>query len=271
MTVALSQPQTSFLVTNQAPTHAEAPIHKYQEDRDPEGKAFFEDCHQSGRPYIDYHEASRCFRYVYFNRIKPPTPKLMGRLNTLAEQFNLLHYHVLTGHILADCFGDLDSIPYQGRLSDISGEWPPEKVQWFVYRLSGLLPSFDRRAVIESMVAKAARDGYYVRCFQCPYGDMELQDDFEKAYSAWCTENGTPYVVYSAEQDYFYFDCNKTLTPDVYTRIEKLANNWGMRRPTDESEGDFLYPFRDDDPRRIPKPDFEVFARELYEFLVDSR
>jgi len=75
MTVELCQSPASFLATNQAPTHKEVPIQECREHGDAEVEAFFEECQASGRPYIDYHVASGCFRYVYFNRSKSPTPK----------------------------------------------------------------------------------------------------------------------------------------------------------------------------------------------------
>ena len=271
MTVEPCQSQASFLATNEGPASKPAPIRERRERDDAAMEAFYEECRQSGRPYIDHHAASGTFRYVYFDRSRYPTSKLMRGLDALAGQFGMSHHHILTGEIYADCFGDRESLPYQGRFEGLFGGPSPEQLPSFINQLSALLPRFDRRAVIESMVAKAARDGYYVRGFECRYGDEELQDDFEKAYIKWCDERGTPYVIYSAEQDYLYFKCRRTLTPAVHARIEILANGWGMSRPADESEGGYLYPYGDDDPRRIPEPDFEGLARRLYEFLIDPR
>ncbi len=269
MTTEVCQEVPLYLTTNSSPSRKDAAIQPFWEKNDPQMEAHFLECKESGRPYIDHEPGSGTFNYIYFDRSRYPGAKLIRRLNLLGRQFAMEHEHVITGSLFEVCFDTPDSIPYQGRFHRMYGAWSPEKTRSFVSRLDRLLPRFDRRGVIRSMVARSIKDGYFTSSCEALYGDENLEQEAVDAYRERCQDHAQPFIIYREEEGYIYYRHGKALTAAAAVKVGDLTRSFGVAAPDGETDGPQLYGMIKDGPGCLEFADFEECARYLREILSD--
>lgn len=271
MHAKLIDSQASYLTASSPPNHDRAAIRTECEWQEEAISAHFHECRLSGRPHIDYNPGAGLFRYVYFDRSRPPSSELMDQLDALGVSFEMWHLHVLKGSVFRECLGSIGAIAYQGRFSNPDRACPPEQIESFVSRLSRLLPSYDRPAAVKSLTGKAISAGCFTYAGEWHFGDEDLESDAQKAYDAWCMTQGRPPVTLDLEDEYFRYEVTgNVLNGNAVAAIDSLARSAGLKNIYRPNSKCYLEVLGDDVPPIFDHPDqVPPFVARLTEILSD--